>query len=254
MHAGAQLRGQLIRVLPERPRARWAGRWSKVQWNFTSPYGIKVEEAWQHAIDAGDPGGGRVTCRGARHRRRVQDLARKPLSARTRPRPEPIRPGHDFVRNNSLPFDRNGHGTFVAGTIAQRTNNNVGVTGVAYQSRIMPVRVLDYEGQGDVATIARGIRMRARRGAKIMNMSFEFSIGLSARQIPEVISAMRYAERKGVLMIGAAGNGEEARIAYPARARGVMAIGATTLHGCIADYSNTGSGLDMVAPGGGTDA
>ena len=68
--------------------------------------------------------------------------------------------GHDFVRNNDLPYDRNGHGTFVAGVIAQATNNGIGVAGVAYRARIMPVRVLDYEGKGDVATIARGIRLR----------------------------------------------------------------------------------------------
>ena len=55
-------------------------------------------------------------------------------------------------------------------------------------------------------------------------------------------------------MVAAAGNTEETRIAYPARARQVIAVGATTEHGCVADYSNSGSGLDLVAPGGGADA
>ena len=54
--------------------------------------------------------------------------------------------GRDFIRGNNLPYDRNGHGTFVTGVIAQSTNNGVGVTGVAYRARIMPVRVLDHEG------------------------------------------------------------------------------------------------------------
>ena len=62
----------------------------------------------------------------------------------------------------------------------------------------MPVRVLDFEGKGDVATIASGIRFAARRGARIINMSFEFDIGLTASQIPDVISAIRYAHRQGV--------------------------------------------------------
>ena len=129
--------------------------------------------------------------------------------------------GYDFVRDNTLPYDRNGHGTFVAGVIAQATNNGIGLTGVAYHSRIMPVRVLDYEGKGDVATIARGIRFAARRGARVINMSFEFDIGLTSSEIPDVLSAVRYAHRKGVVMVAAAGNTEETRIAYPgARAPG----------------------------------
>ena len=85
-------------------------------------------------------------------------------------------------------------------------------------------------------------------------MSFEFDIGLTASQIPDVISAIRYAHRKGVVLVAAAGNTEDTRVAYPARARNVIAVGATTEHGCLAEYSNTGSGLDLVAPGGGADA
>jgi serine protease len=162
--------------------------------------------------------------------------------------------GYDFVRNNTLPYDRNGHGTFVAGVIAQSTNNGIGLAGVAYRARIMPIRVLDYEGKGDVATIARGIRLAARKGAKVINMSFEFDIGLTAPQIPDVLSAVRYAHRQGAVLVAAAGNTEETRVAYPARAKHVVAVGATTEHGCIADYSNTGPGLTLVAPGGGADA
>jgi len=162
--------------------------------------------------------------------------------------------GYDFVRGNDLPYDRNGHGTFVAGLIAQSTNNGVGVTGLAYKARIMPVRVLDYEGKGDVATIARGIRFATRHHAKIVNMSFEFDIGLTAAQIPDVISALRSASRAGVVLVAAAGNTEDTQVAYPARAKHTVGVGATTEHGCLADYSNTGSGLDLVAPGGGADA
>jgi serine protease len=105
-----------------------------------------------------------------------------------------------------------------------------------------------------VATIARGIRLAARKGAKVINMSFEFDIGLTAPQIPDVLSAVRYAHRKGAVLVAAAGNTEETRVAYPARAKHVVAVGATTEHGCIADYSNTGPGLSLVAPGGGADA
>ena len=210
--------------------------------------------AWDNAIAAGNAGGGGVKVAvldtGVAYRTSPD---RRYLLAPDLDRTRFVG-GYDFVRNNTLPYDRNGHGTFVAGVIAQSTNNGIGLTGVAYRSRIMPIRVLDYEGKGDVATIARGIRFAARRGARVINMSFEFDIGLTSSEIPDVLSAVRYAHRKGAVMVAAAGNTEETRIAYPARARQVIAVGATTEHGCVADYSNSGNGLDLVAPGGGADA
>ena len=239
---------------PNDPGKAGPGGWAALQWNFTGPFGINVGQAWDNAIAAGNPGGAGVTVAvldtGVAYRTSPD---RRYLLAPDLDRTRFVR-GYDFVRNNTLPYDRNGHGTFVAGVIAQATNNGIGLTGVAYRSRIMPVRVLDYEGKGDVATIARGIRLAARRGARVINMSFEFDIGLTSSEIPDVLSAVRFAHRKGVVMVAAAGNTEEARIAYPARARHVIAVGATTEHGCVADYSNSGSGLDLVAPGGGADA
>jgi serine protease len=239
---------------PNDPGRGLPGQWAQLQWNFASPFGIDAPNAWQNAINAGAPGGRNVIVAvldtGVAYRTsgdgvylKSPDLDRKRF----------VR-GHDFVRRNAYPYDRNGHGTFVAGLISQTTNNGIGVAGLAYETRIMPVRVLDYEGKGDVATIARGIRFAARHGAKIVNMSFEFDIGLTAAQIPDVISALRNASRAGVLLVAAAGNTEDTQVAYPARAKHTIAVGATTEHGCLADYSNTGSGLDMVAPGGGADA
>jgi serine protease len=239
---------------PNDPGREGPGGWANLQWNFSGPFGIDAPDAWQNAINAGAPGGAGVIVAvldtGVAYRNsgdgrfyKAPDLARRRF----------VR-GHDFVRRNSLPYDRNGHGTFVAGLISQSTNNGIGVTGLAYKTRIMPVRVLDYEGKGDVATIARGIRFAARHHAKIINMSFEFDIGLTASQIPDVITALRQANRSGVLLVAAAGNTEDTQVAYPARAKHTVAVGATTEHGCLAEYSNTGSGLDIVAPGGGADA
>ncbi len=241
-------------LYPNDPGREGPGGWAKLQWNFTGAFGVDAPNAWQNAINAGDPGGRGVTVAvldtGVAYRNsgdgrflKAPDLNRKRFVQ-----------GHDFVRHNQYPYDRNGHGTFVAGLIAQSTNNGLGVTGLAYSARIMPVRVLDYEGKGDVATIARGIRYAARHGAKVINMSFEFDIGLTASQIPDVISALREANRAGVVLVAAAGNTEDTQVAYPARAKHTIAVGATTEHGCLAEYSNTGSGLDLVAPGGGADA
>jgi serine protease len=241
--------------MPNDPGRSGPGGWSALQWNFLdTPAGARIPGAWDNAIAAGNPGGGGVVVAvldtGVAYRTtpdhryvKSADLNRKRF----------VR-GHDFIRENSQPYDRNGHGTFIAGTIAQATNNNLAVTGIAYKARIMPIRVLDFEGKGDVATIASGIRFAVRHHAQIVNMSFEFDIGLTASQIPDVISAIRYAHRQGAVLVGASGNAEDTRVAYPALARNVIAVGATTEHGCLAEYSNTGQGLDIVAPGGGADA
>jgi serine protease len=118
----------------------------------------------------------------------------------------------------------------------------------------MPVRVLDSRGYGDATTIAKGIRYAVKHGAKVINMSLEFSTNVRQSEIPDITSALRYATRRGVVVVGSSGNEGEARIAYPARTSDVISVGATTDDGCLADFSNDGFGLDLVAPGGGDDA
>jgi serine protease len=118
----------------------------------------------------------------------------------------------------------------------------------------MPVRVLDRRGEGDSAAISQGIRFAARKGVSVINLSFEFGAGVTAGQIPDILDALRFARRKGVLVVGASGNASRASVAYPARANDVLSVGATTEHGCLAEYSNNGPTLDIVAPGGGPDA
>ena len=118
----------------------------------------------------------------------------------------------------------------------------------------MPVRVLNSEGEGEASTIAEGIYFAVRHGAQVINLSLEFSPGVTASDIPELIEAIRYAHHRGVLVVAAAGNEGHAAIAYPARAPDVVSVGATTEHGCLAYYSNDGAGLTLVAPGGGPDA
>jgi serine protease len=102
--------------------------------------------------------------------------------------------------------------------------------------------------------IARGIRFATDHGAKIINLSFEFPSDITRAQIPNILDAIRRARRKGVLVVGASGNAAAAAVAYPARSDDVLSVGATTQHGCQADYSNEGQDLDIVAPGGGIDA
>jgi serine protease len=90
----------------------------------------------------------------------------------------------------------------------------------------------------------------------VINLSFEFDDGfrqVTAAEIPDILAALRFARRRGVLVVAAAGNQSRQSIAYPARHDTVIGVGATTEHGCKADYSNTGRGLDITAPGGGAD-
>ena len=102
-------------------------------------------------------------------------------------------PGWDFVDDDAYPLDRNGHGTHVASTIAEQTDNAYGLTGLAYGARIMPVRVLDAAGDGDALKIARGVVFAVDHGAKVINLSLNFDRAISAAQIPELLRAFRYA-------------------------------------------------------------
>jgi serine protease len=128
------------------------------------------------------------------------------------------------------------------------------MAGIAYRARIMPVRVLNRYGEGETLAIARGIRYAARHGADVINLSLEFPQFVRPAEIPDVVSALAYARQKGVLVVAAAGNEGYPQVAFPARARYVLAVAATTNRGCQANYSNSGTLVDLSAPGGGVDA
>lgn len=246
-------RARAAEVIPDdRGNGSAAGDWQQLQWNFSGPFGVNAPQAWSNVATDGRPGGKGVIVAvldtGVAYAdhgrfRRSPDVSRYGFTA-----------GYDFIAHNAFPDDRNGHGTFVAGTIAEATNNRYGLTGLAFAARIMPIRVLDSQGEGEASTIAEGVRYAVKHGARVINLSLEFSSNVTASDIPELIEALRYARRRGVLVVAAAGNEAHTAIAYPARAPDVVAVGATTEHGCLADYSNDGAGLTLVAPGGGADA
>ncbi len=229
-----------------------AGGWQQLQWNFSGEFSVNAPQAWANLAADGRPGGSGVTVAvldtGVAYANRGP-FRRSPDFGRFQ-----FVKGYDFVAHNPYPNDRNGHGTFVAATIAEQTNNTLGLTGLAYGARIMPVRVLDTQGEGEASTIAEGVRFAVDHGAQVINLSLEFSPGVTATDIPELLEALRYAHRHRVLVVAAAGNEGHTAVAYPARAPDVISVGATTEHGCLAAYSNDGSSMTMVAPGGGPDA
>ena len=239
--------------LPNDPgRANRPGGWQEVQWNFAGPFGVNAPQAWDNAARAGRPGGAGVVVAVLDTGVAYSDRGRFARSPDLRG--DRFVRGYDFVDDDRFPNDLNGHGTHVASTIAESIDNGIGVTGLAFGARIMPVRVLDKRGEGDSAAISRGIRFAARKRVDVINLSFEFGETVRARQIPDILDALRFARSKGVLVVGASGNEEAASVAYPARAHEVLSVGATTEHGCLAGYSNHGPTLDLVAPGGGRDA
>ena len=240
-------------IIPNDPgTAHAAGGWRDLQWNFAGEFGVNAPAAWANVAADGAPGGRGVTV--AVLDTGVAYANRGPFRRSPDFNPHEFIRGFDFVSGNAFPNDRNGHGTFVASTIAEATNNGKGLTGLAFGARIMPVRVLDGQGEGEASTIAAGVLFAVHHGAQVINLSLEFSPGVTASDIPELISALRYAHRRGVLVVAAAGNEGHAAIAFPAHAPTVVSVGATTEHGCLAGYSNDGSGLTLVAPGGGADA
>jgi serine protease len=228
------------------------GEWQALQWNFVGANSVEAEQAWGNVIaDHGEGGHGVIVAvldTGVAYRDWGSYRRSPGFSAS-----EFVR-GYDFVNPKSPPVDRNGHGTFVAGEIAEETNIPYGLPGLAYGARLMPVRVLDGAGEGDAVTIAKGINYAVEHHANIINLSLEFPAAISAADVPELIQALRNANSHHVLVVAAAGNDSSDNIPYPARALGVLAIGATSEHGCLADYSNFGRHISMVAPGGGPDA
>jgi len=153
--------------------------------------------------------------------------------------------GYDFVNDRIEAYDDAGHGTHVAGTIAQSTNNGYGVAGVAYEASLMPLKVLAASGGGTVADIAEAIRYAADNGADVINMSLG---GSGESKLME--EAIDYAHQKGVFLVAAAGNSSQNSASYPARYPHVIGVAALDSVGVKAPYSNFGAGVDISAPGG----
>ncbi len=154
-------------------------------------------------------------------------------------------PGYNFVANNSNAADDHGHGTHVAGTIAQATHNKLGVVGVAFGAKIMPLKVLSAQGSGTMGAIAAAIRYAADHGAKVINMSLGGPMPVSP-----IRNAVKYAHDKGVVVVAAAGNDGRGRVSYPARYPEVLAVAATQFDESTTFYSNWGKEIDIAAPGG----
>ena len=137
-----------------------------------------------------------------------------------------------------------GHGTHVAGIIAAAANNGAGIAGVAYDCRLMNVKVADDSGMFYGSVAAKGIRWAVEHGADVINMSL---FGIQPSQALE--EAINYAWSRGVVVVAAAGNGIGTKPAYPAYYSNCLTVAATDSNDCVASWSSRGDWVDVAAPG-----
>jgi subtilisin family serine protease len=149
----------------------------------------------------------------------------------------------------SLGMDDNGHGTHVAGLIGATSNNGLGVAGVSWRGKILPVKVLNSQGEGTDADIAAGIVWAADAGARVINLSLGGPDDGSGPP-PALQAAVDYAHGKGCMIIAASGNSGDRSIFYPAALPHVVAIAATDPWDQVARYSTFGPFVALAAPGG----
>lgn len=140
--------------------------------------------------------------------------------------------------------DDNGHGTRVAGIIAARGDNGIGLAGYCWMCSIMPVKVLDADGQGSGQAIAAGIRWAAAHGATVINMSFVLD-----EDDPVVADAVSAAIAQGVIVVAAAGNAGGSDVHYPGNLPGVISVGGVDQSNLLYPWSTYGGWTSVVAPG-----
>ena len=144
---------------------------------------------------------------------------------------------------NSQDYDQRGHGTFIAGIIAAAAENPA-FPGVAYNARLLDVKVAEDDGSTDARKVANGVLWAADHGADVINISVVID-----NQYPLLERAVDYAWKKGCVIVAAAGNGASRKPVYPAAYANVIAVAASDKNDSLTSWSNWGDWVDVVAPG-----
>lgn len=153
-------------------------------------------------------------------------------------------PGMNFLKKSKPPIDDNGHGTHVAGIICAM-NNEIGMVGVAPKAKVVPIKVLDENGSGNMLDVASGIKWAVDQNVDLITLSLG-----SPNPVQEVRKAIQLAESKGIVTFCAAGNaGKTRQIFYPANYPETIGIGSIDESLDRSSFSCTGQDLDFLAPG-----
>ena len=155
-----------------------------------------------------------------------------------------ILPGYNFFSNDNNPIDEDGHGTAVAGTATAITNNGIGVAGVSWNSKILPVRISDATGSATYSAMAQGIIYAADNGARVINISFGGPSSSITLQ-----NAIDYAWSKNAVIVAAAGNDYGGPVSFPGACDNVIGVSATQSNNTLTSFSNYGSEINLAAPG-----
>jgi subtilisin family serine protease len=157
----------------------------------------------------------------------------------------PIENGTDYVDGDATPEDLNGHGTHVAGILAAARDNGLGIAGIA-RATLVPIRVLDANGQGNCLDIALAVLEAVARGVSVINLSLECGSDYAPLHL-----AIQAAARAGVLVVAAAGNRNTSPFcpSYPAAYREVLAVAGLDDATSVAAYSCQGAAVELAAPG-----
>jgi len=230
------LKGEMIDISPDvSSMAAATDPYYSYQWHFPM---IQANEAWD--INAGD---GVIVA-----------IIDSGLSTGGADGINCVTNGWNTINESSNYYDGNGHGTHVAGTIAQNTNNGIGVAGLAHDSCIMPIKALGDDGYGDFTDITEAIYYAVQNGAQVINMSLGTDSYMGITNDPVMDAALDYAYANNVTVICAAGNdGNPYNVSYPAIYTTTIAIGSIGYGFYRIDYTNEGIGLDFLAPGGDTN-
>lgn len=215
------------------------------QWHFQT---IQAEEAWDYDTTAPNYGGDpsiivAVLDTGAAYEDATVNsvtYAKAPDFATTA-----FAEGYDFVNNDTHPNDDNGHGTHVASTIAEQSNNEISGAGIAFHSTLMPVKILNAAGVGTISDVVLGIDYAVQHGAKVINLSLGSSTPSQA-----LFESIHRALSSNIIVVAAVGNDATDTVSFPAAYDGVLAVTSVGKDLSLASYANHGKGVSIAAPGG----
>ena len=152
--------------------------------------------------------------------------------------------GRDFINDDDDAADDHWHGTHVAGIAAAETNNNRGIAGVAWNCRILPVKIIDKDGYGYGSELIKGITWAVDNKANVINLSLG-----TEEDDPTIKAAVKYAYDKGVVVVASAGNDGSSVLFPAAYDQYCLAVAATDYFDNVTEWSNPGKEIDVAAPG-----